>query len=73
MDEHGRRWETVREAFWIGRLGMPPSLTMEEHLERLITYLAVTDHRVVHVRKSIHDLFAGEQDFERFYRTRVLS
>lgn len=73
VDENGRRWENVREAFWIGRLGMPRSLMMEEHLERLMTYLAVTGRRVVHVGESVHDLFAGEQDFERFYRTWVFS
>lgn len=73
VDEHGRRWETVREAFWIGRLGMARSIMTEEHLERLMTYLATTSRRVVHGSESVHDLFAGEQDFERFYRAWVYS
>ena len=73
VDEQGRRFKTVREAFWIGRLGMPNSLNMEEHLERLTAYLAVISRRVVHVDENAHDLFAGEQDFERFYRTWVYS
>lgn len=73
VDEQGRRWNTVREAFWIGRLGMPSSLMIEEHLERLMAYLAATGRRVVHVDERAHDLFAGEQDFERFYRTWVYS
>lgn len=71
VDEHGRRFKTVREAFWIGRLGMPDSLNMEENLERLAAYLAVISRRVVRVDESAHDLFAGEQDFERFYRSWV--
>ena len=33
----------------------------------------LTGRRVVHVGESVHDLFAGEQDFERFYRTWVFS
>lgn len=73
LDEEGRRWKSVREAFWIGRLGMPNSLMMEEGLERLMAHLAAISHRVVHVAENAHDLFAGEQDFERFYRTWVYS
>ena len=71
VDEQGGRWDSVREAFWVGRLGMPASLTMEEDLERLMAHLAATSRRVVHVDESAHDLFAGEQDFDRFYRTWV--
>ena len=73
VDEQGRRWRTVREAFWMGRIGMPTSFMMEEHLERLMAFLAVISRRVVHVDENAHDLFAGEQDFERFYRTWVYS
>jgi hypothetical protein len=73
LDEDGRRWKSVREAFWIGRLGMPNSLTIEEGLERLMAHLAAISRRVVHVAENAHDLFAGEQDFERFYRTWVYS
>jgi hypothetical protein len=68
VDEQGRRWDTVRDAFWVGRLGMPASLTMEENLERLMAHLAATSRRVVHVDESAHDLFGGEQDSDRFYR-----
>lgn len=68
VDEQGRRWDTVRDAFWVGRLGMPHSLMIEESLERLMAYLAASSRRVVHVDESAHDLFGGEQDFERFYR-----
>lgn len=73
VDEQGRRWNTVREAFWIGRLGMPESQFMEENLERLMAYLGALSRRVVHVDEQVHDLFAGEQDFECFYRTWVFS
>jgi hypothetical protein len=73
VDEQGCRWNTVREAFWIGRLGMPKSLQMEGNLERLMAHLAAVSRRVVHVDERVHDLFAGEQDFERFYRTWVYS
>lgn len=71
VDEEGRRWDTVRQAFWVGRLGMPASLMMEEHLERLMAHLAATSRRVVHVDEGAHDLFGGEQDFQRFYMTWV--
>lgn len=73
VDEQGHRWKTVREAFWCGRLGMPASLMIEEQLERLMAHLAATSRRVVHVAENAHDLFGGEQDFERFYRTWVYS
>ena len=73
VDEHGRRWNTVREAFWVGRLEMPDSLIVEEQLERLMSYLAAISRRVVHVAESAHDLFEGEHDFERFYRIWVYS
>jgi hypothetical protein len=73
VDEQGRRWDDVRQAFWTGRLGMSRSLTIEENLERLMAYLAATSRRVVHVDERAHDLFGGEQDFERFYRTWVHS
>jgi hypothetical protein len=68
VDGQGRRWNTVREAFWVDRLGMTASPFAEEQLERLTAYLAAVSRRVVHVEESAHDLFAGEQDFERFYR-----
>ncbi|RYD68270.1 MAG: hypothetical protein EOP58_01075 [Sphingomonadales bacterium] len=61
----------MREAFWVGRLGMPGTLLLEENLERLMAHLAAVSRRVVHVAESAHDLFAGEQDFDRFYRTWV--
>lgn len=73
VDEQGRRWSTVRDAFWVGRLGMPESLTMEENLERLMAHLAAESRRVIHVAERAHDLFAGEQDFEPFYRMWVYS
>ncbi|KQN26012.1 hypothetical protein ASE86_07530 [Sphingomonas sp. Leaf33] len=73
VDEEGRRWNTVREAFWVGRLGMPESLTMEENLERLMAHLAAISRRVVAVAESAHDLFGGEWDFERFYKVWVYS
>ncbi|WP_404373681.1 hypothetical protein AB5I39_08500 [Sphingomonas sp. MMS24-J45] len=72
-DEQGCRWDTAREAFWIGRLGMPTTLFMEEGLERLMGYLAAISRRVVIVAESAHDLFAGEHDFERFYGTWLYS
>lgn len=73
VDEQGRRWDTVREAFWVGRLGMPKSLTMEENLERLMAHLAIISRRVVAVEENAHDLFKGETDYERFYRVWVYS
>lgn len=73
LDEDGRRWTSVREAFWIGRLGMPKSSAMEEGLERMMAHLAALSRRVVHVAEQAHDLFMGEHDFERFYRTWVYS
>jgi hypothetical protein len=70
VDEQGRRWESVRQAFYQSRLGMSPTQDAfrESTLERILAVLAVIDRRTVHVSEGIHDLFAGEPDFYHFYR-----
>ncbi|QCB43239.1 hypothetical protein E5673_14235 [Sphingomonas sp. PAMC26645] len=70
VDEQGGRWGSVRQAFFQSRLGMSPQQAafMEPVLERVLAVLAAVDRRTVHVSESVHDLFAGESDFQLFYR-----
>jgi hypothetical protein len=70
VDEQGRRWESVRQAFFRSRLGMrsEQEAFRDDILERLLAVLAAIDRRTVHVSESVHDLFAGEEDYWRFYR-----
>lgn len=70
VDEDGRRWGSVREAFWVGRLGMRSGrhTFMEVELERITAVLAAIDRRRVPVAESIHDVFRGERDFRQFYQ-----
>jgi len=70
VDDEGRRWSSVREAFWVARLGMrSESLAfMDSELERLTAVLAAMDRRRVPIAEAAHDIFAGERRFEQFYR-----
>lgn len=74
VDEGGREWRSVREAFWVGRLGMRPldhdygrEKTMHEELERLTAVLAAQDRRILLGRESATDMFDGSHAFERFH------
>ena len=69
LDEEGRQWNSLREAFWVSRLSMGPILVtkiMHAELEFLLTVLALIDARTIHVEESVIDLF-GDWDRSRFY------
>lgn len=69
VDEQGRQWNSVREAFWVSRLCMGPIMVakdMHAMLEFLLAVLAAIDARTIHVEESAIDLFGG-WDRSRFY------
>jgi hypothetical protein len=70
VDEDGREWDSVREAFWEGRLGFE---SFNQHgsnavLEFMGSYLAVVDHRFVADEERIFDIFQGDRHLEVFFR-----
>lgn len=69
LDEQGRQWNSVREAFWISRLSMGPiarTQDMHAELEFLLAVLAAIDARTIRVEEKAVDLF-GSWDRSRFY------
>jgi len=66
-DQEGRRWPTVRKAFWVGQLGFPDEHVAREQLELLLRVLVTLDRRYRDGRETIHDIFAGDMIFWRFY------
>ena len=66
-DEDGRRWGTVREAFWVGHLGFPNTHVVAEQHELLLRVLGTLDRSHQHGRETIHDIFTGDMVFWRFY------
>ena len=59
LDEHGRGWNSVRECFWVDRLGMPNSSprAREQALEVLLSVLVAIDRQVIPIEESVIDLF----------------
>ena len=66
-DADGRRWRSVREAFWVGNLGFPPAHYVAEQHELLSRVLEAKDARWHHGLESSNDLFGGDWVFWRFY------
>ncbi len=70
-DEEGRSWSSVREYFWVTRLGMGRLINaevMHQALEFLLAYLVTIDRRIVETEEEVADLFFGDWDATRFYR-----
>ncbi len=69
IDEEGRRWGSVREAFWAGRLGLPLywGAWSNAILEFMASYLAIIDHRFVPLEESAKDIFLGDRHFDTFF------
>lgn len=67
VDEKGRQWQSLREAFWCGRLGMSRhhQHVVDENLELMLALLASRSRGIVPHIENVHTLF-GESD--RFYR-----
>lgn len=68
-DEDGRGWDSVRQAFWQGRLGMPHvgDEAMTESLEFLLSVLAILDRRIIGLEERAMDIFDRNWGMSRFY------
>ena len=68
VDLEGRTWRSVREAFWISRLGMSNvrSSLMHQELEFLLAVLVAIDRRIIGTEEQAMDL-CGSWDKARFY------
>ncbi|RIV85182.1 hypothetical protein [Aurantiacibacter zhengii] len=69
VDEYGRRWPSLREYIWCGRLGMARGSNFEftAMTEFLLAVLAAIDRRVVYIEEKVNDLFSGSWDVARNY------
>lgn len=74
VDEDGRQYSSVRDAFWRGRLGLPP---LRRHynertpghdiLSFIMWFLATLDQRFVTIDESRLDIFRGNGHLQRFF------
>lgn len=69
IDELGRRWPSLREYIWCGRLGMARGSNWHftAMTEFLLAVLAALDRRVVHIEEQVIDLFEGAWDIAHHY------
>lgn len=69
VDESGREWDSVREAFWVGRLGLSMGYKagVNEMLEFMLSYLAIMDGRFVEPEESARDIFVGNGHLGSFF------
>lgn len=69
QDEHGRQWSSLRQALWVGRLGMPDigARDIDEALEFLLSVLVTLDRRIIGSEERAHDIFEGDWQRSRFY------
>ena len=75
VDEDGREWGSVREAFWIDRLGLPSihSGWMNKIMEFMASYLAILDGRFVEPEERVRDIFLGDGHLDQFFRAYLLA
>lgn len=75
VDEDGREWGSVREAFWIDRLGLPSihSGWMNGIMEFMASYLAIADGRFVAPEERVRDIFLGDGHLDQFFRAFLLA
>jgi len=69
VDDDGQHWNSVREAFWVSRLGMAritQSSIMYQELEFMLALLCAIDRRIIAVEERAVDLFES-WDQSRFY------
>lgn len=66
VDEDGRTWGSVRQAFWEGRLGLCPSRS-DPTLEFIASYLAIVDGRFVDEEERVRDIFQADGHLARFF------
>ena len=67
LDEHGQGWNSVREYFWVDRLGMPNGSprAREQALEVLLSVLVAIDRHVISIEESVIDLFGDSWQLAR--------
>lgn len=71
VDEDGSAWRSLRECLWVKRLNMamPEELgDIDLELEFLLTFLVITQRRIIQVEEKAIDLF-GDYDRARFYQS----
>lgn len=75
VDDDGREWSSVREAFWVGRLGLPwiYSNSANNIMEFIASYLAILDGRFVGPEERIRDIFLGDGHLDQFFRAYLLA
>lgn len=66
-DADGRRWSSVREAYWEGHLRFPRIHVAPEQHEMLLRVLAAINRRPSNAREIIHDIFSADLMSWRFY------
>ncbi|MDQ1158548.1 hypothetical protein QE385_002875 [Sphingomonas sp. SORGH_AS 950] len=66
-DEDGRKWTSVRDAFWRGELGLPDTYALREQLEFLLRVLLSVDMAECGESERRFDLFRGNPVFRTFY------
>ena len=75
LDEQGREWGSVREAFWKGRLGLPDIYphASDQIMEFMASYLAIMDGRFVQPEERALDIFQGDRHLDRFFTTVMMA
>lgn len=73
IDEDGRQWNSVREAFWVDRLGLPKALDslINSVLGFMASYLAIIDRRFVPPQESVKDVFLGDHSLDLFFKAHM--
>lgn len=66
-DEDGRKWASVRDAFWRGELGLPDTHAVREQLEFLLRVLLSVDMAERGESERRFDLFRGNLVLWTFY------
>lgn len=66
-DESGRRWKSVRDAYWQGRLGFPTTRWAAEQQELLLRALTSIHRRRYADVERTQDMFGGDVLFSWFY------
>jgi hypothetical protein len=69
----GRRWHSVRDAFWHGHLRFPAGSVKIEQQEQLLRILNAVDRCGVYGHETLHDLLGGDFTQWRFYQSWLAS
>ena len=67
IDEDGTEWDSVRDAFWSGRLGLPETRFDDLILDFMASYMAITDGRFVAREERVFDIFEGDRHVAALY------